>query len=236
MSSNNDSSITKEQQSHSFLEAIDQAFDGLLPDDWSYEQSSQLSLEVDDYSAGAGLYNKIPRRCKETCPDIENRTCPLTKKPFGGRCPIEVKILSHLITNYISTLEIDQDDMVSLGLVRDLVDVEILILRKQAALSASGDLLIDEDQYSQRGEYLQTVQVENPLLAIDDRLNKRKKDILKQLAATREAQLKVSNDSTSISQMAQMAKIMAKMHNDVEKHGYSDSVREAEIIDDFLDT
>lgn len=182
--------------------------DDLFPDEWSLEQVETAKSELfKDGRINKGFYSKIPRRCSDSCPYEARGQCPLSKKPRKALCPEEAAFVEMLMRGYVQSLNISREDLVSLSMVRDLVDVEIQILRKQGDL-ANEAFLVEKEFFDRSGQVVGSELVENPLVSTDDKLNKRKRDILKTLAGTREQKLKYLGDLAKTDTMERVARLL----------------------------
>lgn len=90
-----------------------------------------------------GFYASIPIICRgPRCPYAA--TCQLLKEdlaPVGERCPLEIAAAQRLFQAYVDELKIDPDSAVDLTLVRELISLDIAILRCENKLAADADFV-----------------------------------------------------------------------------------------------
>jgi hypothetical protein len=90
-----------------------------------------------------GFYASIPIICRGArCPYAA--TCQLLKEdlaPVGERCPLEIAAAQRLFQAYVDELKIDPDSAVDLTLVRELISLDIAILRCENKLAADADFV-----------------------------------------------------------------------------------------------
>ena len=208
----------------------------LFPDDWDAEQKGIAENELFKNGMMTGFWNKIPKTCKVECPLNKSKTCRLSKKPFGNICPEEKAYTEFLVRYYIDSLKVDIEDISSISLIRDLVDVEIQIMRL-AAIKSNQDFVIDQIfAIGPNGEEI-TQLTENPIHSVDAKLAKRKQDILKLLAATREAKAKLIGVAAQITTAQRISQLMQEVEKKVltGENYYSTYTTDAETVIDIDD-
>lgn len=143
-----------------------------------------------------GLYARAPLVCKGTkCPSRE--TCQLLGMglaPEGERCPIEIAALADVFEGYVKEFGIEPHNIVDLGLVKELAQIEV-------ALDRIADRLASEDMIqevtigiSETGREIKQPQT-HKAIGIWDTLIRRKHEILRLLAATRKDKLENKMDA-----------------------------------------
>jgi len=84
-----------------------------------------------------GLMAQVPIVCHGSrCP--YSATCYLEpeQRPERGRCPIEIATILSLFDRYCEHLEIDQEDIVDLTLVKELIDLDVQLMRADHYMAA----------------------------------------------------------------------------------------------------
>lgn len=160
-----------------------------LPDTWgtSDKIKKAITKSIGRQRVKHGLYASIPMVCRgEGC--VYKDTCPLfitNEHPEGERCPIEI---SHILTkfqSYTTELDIDQDNVIDMTLVKDLIDLDVQIARADNKLAIDGDFIqmvtmaITED-----GDEIQNPAI-HKAVEYKDRLLKKRHDVLQLLHSTR---------------------------------------------------
>lgn len=177
--------------------------DLMFPTDWNEEEVELAKEETSQRRIRTGLFTAIPMQCRRSCPIINQ--CPLAQRnqaPFNkGVCPIEMAMVIDFMKSYIKELNVDEDNLVELSMVRDLVDQEIQYIRKNKIL-ASEDL-IQENVIGVDNEGRPVVRRElHQMIDFEDKLHRRKKELRNQLLASREARAKLGqtqlNDAQAI--------------------------------------
>lgn len=207
----------------------------LFPSDWKPEEIVKASNELFDRRFTSRFWSKIPMICSTSCNFAKDGECALSKKPTGSQCPEELAFLSLLMRRYMEDLNVTTADMASLSMIRDLCDVEIQLMRK-AGIMAREDIIQEEPILDGKGiptDY--TRLTEHPIAGYQEKLWKRKGEILKQLVATREAKLKVLGDLIQDDEMARGAKALKEMRKQIALGNVLDGNYREEYKDDFVD-
>lgn len=118
-----------------------------LPSTWkvSNETKGMIAQSLEIYNTKHGLYAAIPMVCKgERCPYAE--VCPLVSggmDPSGSRCPLEIGLIMKRYDEYVNEFDINEDDVVDMGLVKDLVDYDVQLFRAENRIAMQGDFIED---------------------------------------------------------------------------------------------
>jgi hypothetical protein len=220
----------------SFLKKVGDIYESdLFPDDWNKSEVDKASGELLNTKFTSGYWSRIPKMCTEKCLHAVDGTCKLSKKPFGSPCPEEKAFVELLMRRYMEELNVSDEDMSTLSMVRDLCDIEIQLIRKQG-LMARIDMVYEEPIFDMNGELTSFVKfVSHPVFGQQSELLKRKSEIMKSLVATREARLKAAGDLINDDEMSKMAKALKEMKRQL-AFGNIDGGRHAEnYVDEFVD-
>jgi hypothetical protein len=162
-----------------------------LPAAW---QMSEKAIEAFNVAksmvATSGMYANIPIICKGIkCPFIE--TCSMkavgmdVEELKGQRCPIEIADVLKRFQWYIQHLEIDQDNVVDLGMVKEIVDIDIMLERASRRMASEGDfvemVVVGMDP---EGNPLRRPEIRKSV-DFKERMSKRKDTLLSLLNSTR---------------------------------------------------
>ena len=118
-----------------------------LPSTWkvSNETKGMIAQSLEIYNTKHGLYAAIPMVCRgERCPYAE--VCPLVSggmDPSGSRCPLEIGLIMKRYDEYVNEFDINEDDVVDMGLVKDLVDYDVQLFRAENRIAMQGDFIED---------------------------------------------------------------------------------------------
>lgn len=134
-----------------------------------------------------GLYASIPMLCKaskchyaKVCPLVE-----MDKAPEGERCPLEIGIILTKFEQYKQEFGLDENNIVDMGLVKDLIDCDIQIFRAENKIAVDGDFIEEVPMsVTESGEVITQPQLSKATEYKDKILNKKFK-ILELMHATR---------------------------------------------------
>lgn len=96
-----------------------------------------------------GVFSAIPLICRvEACPYSLVCTIPPTERTIGTRCPMEIGAIMARFEMWCNYFKIDcsedtikDEDLVDASLIRDLVDIEIQMLRAENKIAISADFI-----------------------------------------------------------------------------------------------
>ena len=139
-----------------------------------------------------GLFANIPLICRgNACP--YKSACPIENKPTGERCPVEIgailsrfeNLCNHFGIRFDEKGKVHVEDVVDSSMIRDLVDIEIQILRADNKLAIDGDFIGKTvKSVSEQGQVYYD-DVVTPAAEFKMVLLKRKNKVLEKLNATR---------------------------------------------------
>lgn len=156
------------------------------------------------------LYAHAPMVCKgEASPCAPS--CQLAQAglaPEGERCPIEIVAITEFFNRYIEELEIDVNNMVDLGLVRELAEVETQLERVANRLAQEDMIVPVAVGVDREGNPIVRPEI-HKAFDIQDRLRNRKDRILDQLQATRKAKNR-GKDPDFVDPSTRAAELIAK--------------------------
>lgn len=156
------------------------------------------------------LYAHAPMVCKGDASPCAP-SCPLAQNamaPESERCPIEIVAITEFFNRYCKELEIDVDNMVDLGLVRELAEVETQLERVANRLAQEDMIVQVAVGVDREGHPIVRPEI-HKAFDIQDRLRTRKDRILDQLHATRKAKNK-GKDPDNIDPSTRAAELIAK--------------------------
>lgn len=186
------SEIEKYETKEDFLAAFkDMQFGELLPEKYTSKQKEAIAEATKPSRTKTSMYASIPMHCRgEKCSFAD--TCPLMKQkiaPVGSACPIEMAMVVQFTGDYMEQLNIDEDNLIELSLVRNLVDYEVQYLRASKFLAKESFIQENVVGIDQNGEVILKKEL-HLAVELQEKLLKRQKELLKQLMATREAKAK----------------------------------------------
>lgn len=89
-----------------------------------------------------GMYAAIPILCKKKeCPYTDVCYLDIEERPKGEKCPVEASTIEKLVDDYCQDLEVSKDDAIELSMVRNLIDIDISILRCNKKLAVDADIV-----------------------------------------------------------------------------------------------
>lgn len=208
-------------------EALERALVSPLASVWGIDAQAAKGISRASGMAGLrhGFTAGIPIVCKgPACPYVQ--TCYLDpgERPLRGRCPIEIASLIHLFEQYCASLEVGPNDVVDLGLIKELVDIEIQIMRADNKMASDSDFVEEVTvAIDQAGKELKRPEL---VKAVDykERLRRERHRILNLLNSTRKDRQRelppVDPSSVAAALIARAAELQRQGR-----------VREVEIID-----
>ena len=116
-----------------------------MPKEWKVSERGMEAIRLAACMTATkhGLYASIPLLCKaEDCPYAQ--VCPLVDMgmaPKTERCPIEIARILTKYEDYTRELGIDETNIVDMTLVKDLIDLDIQIIRADNKLAIDGDFI-----------------------------------------------------------------------------------------------
>lgn len=174
-------------------EFADQRPDYFFPEAWTEEQKQEATEILKPARLKSAMFAAIPMTCQgKKCPVAA--VCPLLAKnlaPVGKPCPIELDQVREAMVSLMEDLNVHQDNLVEVSMVRDLVDQEIQYLRTQKKLGLEDfiqDAVIGISESTGEPIYKKELHL---AVELQDRIHKRRKDLRNQLMATREQKAKV---------------------------------------------
>lgn len=89
-----------------------------------------------------GLFANVPIICKgERCPYLGTCSVDILNLPKGYRCPIEIGSIMARFEWYCQEFRVSEVDAVDLGQIKQLVDLEIMIMRCESNMALSADFI-----------------------------------------------------------------------------------------------
>ena len=200
---------------------IEEVTDVEMPKSWKMSEKGREAVRfaVAMTQTKHGLYASIPMLCKaEKCHYAQ--VCPLVemgKAPEGERCPLEIGIILTKYEQYKQEFDIDENNIVDMGLVKDLIDCDIQIFRAENKIAVDGDFIQEVPvSVTESGEVVTQPQLTKATEYKDKILNKKFK-ILELMHATRKdkAQDKMVSKLDPSNYAAQlMAQVANSQHSD----------------------
>lgn len=116
-----------------------------FPSTWKLSQKGIEAIQhgVAMHKTKHGMYASIPMVCKaEKCQYAD--ICPLVEMsaaPEGERCPLEISLILTSFEDYKTSLSVDPNNIVDMGLVKDLIDCDVQIMRAENKMAVDGDFI-----------------------------------------------------------------------------------------------
>lgn len=211
-----------------------------LPAAWAFTSS-----QVDEVRKSRKMFNlkhgylaNVPMVCKnDKCPLKDVCTVHPSNRPTGQRCPIEIAAIIDGYDKACKELGIQEDDYFDQSQVKDLIDVEVKLMRTRGVL-ASVDHFVEMVTIGvdSAGNKLQAPQL-HKATEYEDKLLARKAKILSDLNSTRKQREKnqSTNDPSSFAsdlmQRAMKARMRMGMVVDVDADDVTDVTDDSNRID-----
>jgi hypothetical protein len=167
-----------------------------------------------------GLYASVPIICKaDACPYAES--CELAQMsiaPYGEKCPMEIAAIEDLFARYCSDMNIDPDDkaqQVDAIMVKEVVDLDIAMLRCDKKMAVSADFIIQQNVgMTEDGEAITREEL-HPLTEYKEKLRGQKFKTLNLLNSTRKD--KHGSKTTVVFDPSERASQMLKIQEDMKE-------------------
>lgn len=133
------------------LQAVSEGAKGLDHSSWTSNPVAVQAIEIAKRlrQTKHGMYASVPIICKaEACPYAES--CELQQMnlaPYGDKCPMEIAAIEDLFWRYCTDMGIDAEDpnqQVDAIMVKEVVDIDISMLRCDKKMAISADFIIDQ--------------------------------------------------------------------------------------------
>jgi hypothetical protein len=164
------------------------------------QQVNVVNTIVSRYQLKHGLTASIPIICKSNgCPYFNQCRVPMADRVMGMLCLQEIGAITTRFEMLCNELEITELDAVDLGLVKDVVDIEITLLRIDNKMAESADVLATVFAAVDRDGIDHFMEAPHPLLQMKLSLLEKKMKILEKLNSTRKDkmdQMKKKKDPT----------------------------------------
>lgn len=175
------------------------AFLGLDPEEYGHilltaEEARRVHYRLQGVKWG-GAAAKVPLYCggERICPFAQE--CPFAeigKIPVGRKCPIEVELMAFWTSRYMKEFEVDSESHSEVGMITELVELDIydlrasMILARPECAEMTKDVVVGVD-----GEGKPIVNKEvHKAWELKERVKKRKQKILGSLVGTRKEKYK----------------------------------------------
>lgn len=184
--------IDKLSPKEAFLQQFKENFkEDFLPPEWDDRKRQRVEQLTSSGKIKTSMFTSIPMICMgPKC--VFASTCPLQREnlaPVGYKCPIEMSLIYNFMNDYMQQMDVDPEDMVEVGMIRELVDQDVQSLRKSKMLAKESFIQENIIGIDSDGDPVMKKELH---LAIDyeDKIFKRRQFLLKALLATREAKNK----------------------------------------------
>jgi hypothetical protein len=213
----------------SFLDEMERAIAKSLPAKWDDDKKKRSMERTSAYKIKTGAFTSIPMICQNhKCPF--KGTCEYYKEdsaPEGDPCPYEMAMLRTFMADYMEQLDVDPDNWVEVSQIRDLVDQEIQMIRKSKYLAK--DNFIQENIIGIDSDGDPVIKKEMHLgIEWEDKLLRRKAQMLKQILGTRESKMKAG--ATAIDSAQNMATLVEKLRK-IDQDRDDEIKRKLQIVD-----
>ncbi len=217
------------------LQAVSENASSLDHSAWTSNPEAVEAIEIAKRlrSTKHGMYASVPIICKaEACPYADS--CDLQQMglaPFGEKCPVEIAAIEDLFVRYCSDMNINPEDpaqQVDAIMVKEVVDLDVSMLRCDKKMAISADFIIDQVVgVTDDGEAISRQEL-HPLTEYKEKLRTQKYKTLNLLNSTRKdkegSRVSVTFDPSE--RAAEMLKIQQDMkqinmdEDDAEKEYY----------------
>lgn len=125
--------------------------------------------------------------CKgQECPYAS--VCPLLDDghdPSGTRCPLEIGLILKQYDVYKAEFNLDEDNIVDMGLVKDLVDCDVQLFRADNRIALMGDFIEEVTiSVTENGQEIKAPQI-SKAAEFKDKIQNKKHKVLQLMHSTR---------------------------------------------------
>jgi len=174
-------------------------FLGLDPEEYGHilltaEEARKVHYRLQGVKWG-GAAAKVPLYCagEKICPFAQE--CPfveISKVPVGRKCPIEVELMVFWTARYMKEFEVDSESHSEVGMIRELVELDIYDLRASMILARPECAEMTKDVvvgFDREGNPIVNKEI-HKAWELKERVKKRKQTILESLVGTRKEKYK----------------------------------------------
>ena len=136
--------FTDEEESNLPVSIVTEVDGVKLPDAWGQSSNSMdhVSRHRQSFNLKHGMFANTPMICKGTgCPLSDICDIPIRKRPVLQRCPIEIATIVELYDRYCEEKAIGEKDYFAQSQVKDLVNIEVKLMRAAGQLAIAGDFV-----------------------------------------------------------------------------------------------
>jgi len=193
------------------------------------------------YTIKHGLTAAIPILCKDhSCPYVEVCNVSQSQRILGGRCLHEIAAMVSRFESLCLELNVNDGDSVDIGLVKDVVDIEMMMLRIDKKFAISGDVMADVWVAVDNFGRDHTAKAVDPLIDIKLKMYDKKMKILEKLNSTRKdkiEEMKKKKDPSirAASLMAKAKMISTQIKNQIQTQDQSVDIIEVELEEDTIE-
>lgn len=179
---------------------------------WIIPETSKGSLENINnvFKSKHGMFANIPLVCKgNNCPYFETCLVDAKDRLEGSRCLLEISAIITRFEEYCKHFGIEADgdeinpkDLVDVSMIRDIVDLEIQILRAESKIAISGDFMAAHIAQVDKKCNAYYEDVIHPASEYKDKLVDKRLKILGKLNATRKDKAALLSEASNYSNKA----------------------------------
>jgi len=187
---NEDGNVTESKMFH-FLGLDSEEYGHIL---LTAEEARKVHYRLQGVKWG-GAAAKVPVYCggEKICPVAQE--CPfveIAKIPVGRKCPIEVELMAFWTSRYMKEFEVDPENHSEVGMIMELVELDIydlrasMILARPECAELTKDIVVGVDD---EGKPIVNKEI-HKAWELKERVKKRKQKILESLVGTRKEKYK----------------------------------------------
>lgn len=204
------------------LQAVSEQARSLDHTAWTQNPEAVQAIEIAKRLRNTkhGMYASVPIICKaEGCPYADS--CELQQMqlaPYGEKCPMEIAAIEDLFARYCDDMNINAEDprqQVDAILVKEVVDIDISMLRCDKKMAVSADFIIEQIVgMTDEGEAMSRQEL-HPLTEYKEKLRAQKYKTLNLLNSTRKD--KEGSKTTVVFDPSERAAQMLKIQQDMKQ-------------------
>lgn len=160
----------------------------LIAEVWGIDEGSSRGVTKASLLANVkhGILAQVPMICRgPKCPYVKTCYLKAEERPERGRCPIEIATILSLFEKYTKHLEVTDEDIVDLTLIKELIDLDIQLLRADHYMAARPEFVEEVPVFVTEDGRAYTKPEISRVVEYKEKLRKERHRILQLLNSTR---------------------------------------------------
>jgi hypothetical protein len=160
----------------------------LIAEVWGLDEQSKKGVSRASHMTRIkhGMLAQVPMVCRgDACPYVSTCYIAPEERPKQGRCPIEIATILALFERYCYHLDVTEEDIVDLTLIKELIDLDVQLLRADHYMAARPEFVEEVPVFVTEDGIAFTKPEISKVVEYKERLRKERHRILQLLNSTR---------------------------------------------------